>query len=48
MKSAVLEMIQPGYACKRSAFNIRASHKELVNVAGAWIYELDGAGPYGS
>ena len=32
MKSAVLEMIQPGYACKRSAFNIRASHKELVNV----------------
>jgi predicted GNAT family acetyltransferase len=32
MKTAVLEMIQPGYACKRSAFNIRASHKELVNV----------------
>ncbi|WP_339290959.1 GNAT family N-acetyltransferase [Paenibacillus sp. FSL W8-0187] len=32
MKTAVLEMVQPGYACKRSAFNIRASHQELVNV----------------
>ncbi|MEC0201954.1 GNAT family N-acetyltransferase [Paenibacillus lautus] len=32
MKTAVLEMIQPGFACKRSAFNIRDSHKKLVNV----------------
>lgn len=32
MKTAVLEMVQPGYTCKRSAFNIRASHQELVNV----------------
>lgn len=32
VKSAVLEIMQPGYSCKRSAFNIRASHKELVEV----------------
>ncbi|WP_234973043.1 hypothetical protein [Paenibacillus vortex] len=32
LKRAVLEIMQPGHACKRSAFNIRASHKELVEV----------------
>ncbi|MGG4345892.1 GNAT family N-acetyltransferase [Paenibacillus lautus] len=32
MRTAVLEMIQPGYTCKRSAFNIRTSNQELVNV----------------
>lgn len=32
MRVAIQEMIQPGYACKRSAFNIRTSHKELVDV----------------
>jgi len=32
LRAAILEMMQPGYACKRSAFNIRTSHKELVDV----------------
>ncbi|GIP04364.1 GNAT family N-acetyltransferase [Paenibacillus sp. JNUCC32] len=32
LKAAALEMMQPGSTCKRSAFNIRASHKELVDV----------------
>lgn len=32
LKAAIQEMIQPGYTCKRSAFNIRASHQELVDL----------------
>lgn len=35
LKAAALEIMQPGSTCKRSAFNIRASHNELVDVLGA-------------